>query len=106
MNDRGLLFVEMTKAIQSYRLRQLSLSGLVNRLEELAGALSDAGVEWCSDIDDFFLQLEIINSLVLSGDKPELTFDDVTDIEKYLELIQLEITSQVPRGEADDGGDS
>jgi hypothetical protein len=105
MSNRELLFEEMTKAIQSYRLRQLSLSGLVNRLEELAGALSDVGIAWCSDLDDFLLQLEIINSLVLSGDKPELTLDDVTDIEKYLELIQLEITSQVCGG-ADGGGGS
>lgn len=63
-------------------------------MEELVGALSDAGTKWCSDIDDFLLQLEIINSLLLSGDNPGLTLDDVTDIEKYLGLIDLEITSQ------------
>lgn len=100
MSNRKPLFGEMTKAIQSYRLRQLSLNGLVNRLEELTNALSDAGVEWCSDIDDFLLQLEIINSLVLSGDKPELSLEDVKDIEKYLGLIHLAIDSQV----RNDGG--
>lgn len=94
MSNRGFLFGEMRKAIQSYRSRQLSLNALVSRLEELAGALSDAGTEWCSDVADFLLQLEIINSLLLSGDKPGLTLDDVKDIEKYLGLIELEITSQ------------
>jgi hypothetical protein len=98
MSNRELLFAEMTVAIRSYRVRQLSLNGLVNRLEELTGALSDAGIEWRSDIDDFLLQLEIINSLVLSGDKSELALDDVKDIEEYLGLIELEINSQIRLG--------
>lgn len=106
MGNRELLFDEMTSAIQAYRLRQLSLNGLVNRLEELTGALSDKGIEWCSDIDNFLLQLEIINSLVLSGDKPRLTADDVKDIEEFLGAIQREIDSQVLGDKGDDGGGS
>lgn len=95
MNNQELLFGKMTNAIQAYRLRQLSLNGLVIRLEELTGALSDEGIKWSSDMDDLLLQLEIINSLVLSGDKPELALDDVKDIEEFLGAIQVEIDSRV-----------
>ena len=96
MSNRALLLYEMSKALESYGSKLLSLSGLVNRLEELSEALSDGGIIWGVPIDEFLIQLEIINSLMLSGDRPELTADDVHDIDKYLMSIRSEINRQVP----------
>lgn len=90
MKNHKLLLGEMTAAILSYRAEKLTLGGLVNRLEELTEALAEDGVKWTVDIDDILLQLEIINSLVASGDKPSLSQDDMRDINEYLQLIEAE----------------
>lgn len=97
MSNRELFFAEMKKAIHLYRLNQLSLNGLVSRLEELAEAISNTGVEWRLNMDDCLLQLEIINSLILSGDMSELSLDDLRDIKEYLTSIEIEIDSQMQK---------
>jgi len=97
MKNRDILFEEMTTAILSFRGKALSLNALVNRLEELVGALAEAGTEWASDIDDTLLQLEIINGLLSSGDKSTLSPEDVKDIEAYLHSMELEIASHIHR---------
>jgi hypothetical protein len=99
MKKNKLLLGEMTKAILSYRAEKLTLGGLVNRLDELTEALAEDGVKWAIDIDDILLQLEIINSLMASGDKPSLSPDDIRDINGYLQLIESEATSHLIEGE-------
>lgn len=90
MKNHKLLLGEMTAAILLYRAEKLTFGGLVNRLEELAEALAEDGVKWTVDIDDILLQLEIMNSLVASGDKPSLSQEDLRDVEGYLQLIEAE----------------
>ncbi len=90
MKNHKLLLGEMTEAIHSFRALKLTLGGLVNRLEELTDTLSEDGVKWTIDLDDILLQLEIMNSLVASGDKPSLSQDDLRDINGYLRLIEAE----------------
>ena len=99
MKNRRHFFEEMTKAILSYRARTLSLNALVTRLEELVGALTEVETEWGVDIDDTLLQMEIMNSLLLSGDKSSLSPEDVKDLDVYLQSIELEIASHMD-GEA------
>lgn len=93
MSNREMLLAEMISAISSYDSGKLTLNGLVKRLEELTAALANTGFVWQLDIEDCLLQMEIINSLILSGDKPSLSIEDISDIGTYLRSIEKEIYS-------------
>jgi hypothetical protein len=87
MIDRQILLNEAAKAIAAYGSNRLSLSGLVNRLESVKDALTEGGVEFSEEVDKDLLQLEIINSLIASGDNASLSEQDLTDIGAYLRHI-------------------
>lgn len=87
MIDYQILISEALKAIAEYESNSLSLGGLVNRLESLRDALADGGIELGDDMDKDLLQLEIINSLIASGDQAGLSNQDLTDIASYLRRI-------------------
>ena len=93
MANYQLLINEATKAIAEFGSKSLSLGGLVSRLESLKDALADAGIELSEAVDKQLLQLEIINSLVASGDQEAPSSQDLIDIESYLRHIEDEFRS-------------
>ena len=92
MSNKKMLMSEMINAILSYDSKKLNLNGLIYRLEELSEALADEGVKWQIDIDEYLLQMEIINSLVASGDNSCISAKDISEIGTYLRSIENEIS--------------
>ncbi len=104
MTDSNFLLDQATKAIADFESKSLSLGGLVNRLESIRDALADAGIELGEAVDKEILQLEIINSLVASGDQDAPSNQDLADIDSYLRHIGNELRGVYHQEDPVDGG--
>lgn len=87
MPTKQLLVEQALGAIAAFRSKSLSLGGLVSRLESLRDALADEGIGLGESVSREILQLEIINSLIASGDQAGPSSNDLADIELYLQHI-------------------
>jgi hypothetical protein len=98
-----ILFDVILNAIIGYRSRNIGLLDLVNRLMSADHGLVDADYEWSCDIDEYITQMEIIYSLLASGDKMEYSAQDLADIDSYLIVIEKEIRAALLKQECSPG---
>ena len=85
------IFQEIIAAINDYHLDKIGLLRLIDRLVELVDRLDDTGYTWKCDVDQYLTEMEIIYSLLASGDKEAYSQKDTDDIEFFLKTIESEI---------------
>jgi hypothetical protein len=95
--DKKILFDVILNAIIAYRSKNIGLLDLVNRLMSADHGLVATDYEWCCDIDEYITQMEIIYSLLASGDKVEYSAQDLADIDSYLIVIEKEIRAALDK---------
>ncbi|QLI81213.1 hypothetical protein HZU75_06525 [Chitinibacter fontanus] len=95
MDSCKLILAEILKSVSAYREGNLSLIGIINRLEELNNALTSVSFNWGFDIEDYLLELDIIYGLLSVSEKKELSKDDKSDIDKYLTDIYTRASTEL-----------